>query len=1093
MPVLMWQTVSLSLSSRVGAERLNRIYSSPFRVYLALLAAAVAGIYCGFKLPISLYPNSSKPTVWAGMSYGSQTAEEFLNTHGSKLERQLRGITAENVDVERVEGTYEPFEVEYRIEFKWGTDPYAAQREVRHIVNSFASRLPEQSRDSVWVWLRNRNAGFFALSFYSDQRTLDNLYDVLEPALMPQIANVKDAQDPMLWNPSAKQIQIELIPEAMASLQLLPKTIEDAVNGVLMSRNGGAVSVQSGAQLSVQMPRIPIKPEDLGRTVIPTHSGKSIHLADVARINFEPRMTENQSYKTSGTPSMILYVTPRAGGNVKKMSEDILAIVQKTMPSLPSDIHYKTLVDPSEFIRSAVRNVSHEVAIGALLAVAILFVFIGSLRNVVTAAIEIPLSMVLAFILMHLSGMNLNLISLGGLALSAGMNVDASVVVMENIFRHFNIEKPKDFAARLQLIVRAVREVAFPVIASTISSIVVFLPLAFTSDLSYAVLGDLAKTVVFSHSFSAIVALILVPTVRLHLLSKEQSSDHKAPIESHLKKLEHWYSEKLLIFMEKPLLKWGTYGGLAIGLVLLAVLVLPRLEKEIIGRPDTDWIVLDINTRTNTLTRQMETAAEEIEARLLTQQGSKIQYTFTQVHGPNNAGIMARLRNKKEMRKVWKQMEEKFTNSPMTTYHVQPWNPSELPIPDPPHLQIAVRGGEAQDRADIASALDNLLEEHKVFPRIWTEPPASRRFGVLIEPNLEQWIELTRTTKTAPITPSDLADIVLVATQGRRIGHLPMNNQLTPIVIAYPRGELSTYEDVAALPLGINSKLIPLKALASVKLSEVRPTIFRKDGRELYLTKARENMGEEYKAKASLAKAQVLVADWQKTRSKSGNSTVSVAFEDPAKDMNEAIHQLGIAVGLSVLLIFLTLLIQFGSVAEPLLVLVSVPLGFIGVFVSLFVFRSTLSLNSVLGIILLNGIAVANSIILVDFIKRLVGEGISAKEAALQAARKRLRPILITSLTTILGMLPVAFGFGEGGKILQPLGIAVSGGLWVSTLLTLFLVPALHVSYLEWCQRQSPSERLRVAWMAFTGRMRRVQIPVFLRREHAATTREILS
>jgi hypothetical protein len=174
----------------------------------------------------------------------------------------------------------------------------------------------------------------------------------------------------------------------------------------------------------------------------------------------------------------------------------------------------------------------------------------------------------------------------------------------------------------------------------------------------------------------------------------------------------------------------------------------------------------------------------------------------------------------------------------------------------------------------------------------------------------------------------------------------------------------------------------------------------------------------------------------------------AVYLEDALIDLHEALRELGTAVALSVALIFLTLVIQFGSFMNALLVLVAVPLGFIGVLTSLFVFRSTLSLNSVLGVILLNGIAVANSIILVDFLKRLVDLGMYPVQAAVTAGKKRLRPILITSLTTILGMLPIAIGMGEGGRILQPLGIAVSGGLWVSMGLTLFVVPALQVSYL---------------------------------------------
>ena len=244
------------------------------------------------------------------------------------------------------------------------------------------------------------------------------------------------------------------------------------------------------------------------------------------------------------------------------MAEDMLNIVHEAMKSLPKDIEVKVLVDPSEFIRNSIANVLHEVMIGALLAVVILFVFIGSFKNVITAAIEIPLSMILAFILMRMSGMNLNLISLGGLALSAGMNVDASVVVMENIFRHFDLAKKRaseigdafkpSYAEKLEIITRAVREVSFPVIASTVASLVVFLPLAFTSDLSYAVFGDLAKTVVFSHGFSAFVALILVPTVRLQLMSRPgaDQEEHHSPVEKQLGWLEKSYGNALRKFIQ---------------------------------------------------------------------------------------------------------------------------------------------------------------------------------------------------------------------------------------------------------------------------------------------------------------------------------------------------------------------------------------------------------------------------------------------------------------------------------------------------------------------------------------------------------------
>jgi len=225
----------------------------------------------------------------------------------------------------------------------------------------------------------------------------------------------------------------------------------------------------------------------------------------------------------------------------------------------------------------------------------------------------------------------------------------------------------------------------------------------------------------------------------------------------------------------------------------------------------------------------------------------------------------------------------------------------------------------------------------------------------------------------------------------------------------------------------------------------------------------------------ALRKAKTLVHQWELKQNKNiqmAGIMPSIHFEDAEVELHQALHQLEIAIGISILLILFTLIVQFGNLMNALLVLMAVPLGFIGVLLSLFLFHSNLSLNSALGVILLNGIAVANSIILVDFMKRLVDEGMPPSLAAVTAGEKRLRPILITSLTTILGMLPIAFGLGEGGRILQPLGIAVSGGLWVSMALTLFVVPALQVSYLEWRSKRSSKNKL-VALSAYENTKRR--------------------
>ena len=1051
---------------------MSRLYASPLRVYLCLAVLALVGLFSGFKLPVSLFPNSSKPRIGVSLSYGNNTADEFLRLYGASLESQLHAIETESVQIDKITAGYGRDSVRYSVEFKWGSPGRAALREVQSVANAFAARLPTEVRDSLEIWTRGENAGFIGISFYSAERSLDDVYDIIEPLVMPAVGKVPDASDSGIENPAAKEIRVELSPERMAALQLLPRDVSEAVSRSLTGYAGGSVTVGL-RQFSIQMPRLVKGLEDFGAIAVPTPSGRTVHLSDVARVDFGARTASNGIMKTSGAQSLILFAHPRPDGNIKRMSEDIVDIVRKAAPGFPKDVQYKVLVDPSEFIDNAVHNVIHEVGIGALLAVAVLFLFIGSLRNTITAAIEIPLSMVLAFILMRFSGMNLNLISLGGLALSAGMNVDASVVVMENIFRHFE-ELPEGtrlgYADKLRIIGAAVAEVRFAVIASTIASLVVFLPLAFTSDLSYAILGDLAKTVVFSHGFSAFVALILVPTVRLQLMTSGKNGHSvraidkppHSPIEPQIRALEELYGRALHRFIVVPKLRWATYLGTAAALGALIALVLPRLPKEILAKPDTDWVTVRANVSGNTLIKQMESTSDEVEARLKAKFGPRIGYTFTQIWDPNGSTIMARLRDKSDMAAFWKDAEAEFADTPTMKFTVSPWNPAELPIPDPPQLRVVVRGGSTESRAEATRQLETRLREAKAFARISVDPDVDRLQSIVLRPHVEQWAALKASGSS--LQPSDLADFSRVASSGRRVGQLTLETHATDVYLRYPEGMTSSAEDLASLPVGVGSKIVPLKALASVAIEDSDPTLYREDERELFVISGRKQQADGIAdVDKGLAISEKTIGDWRaheglttgQVPGSPGAARPTAYLEDAQIDLHEALRELGTAVALSIALIFLTLVVQFGSFMNALLVLVAVPLGFIGVLTALFVFRSTLSHNSVLGVILLNGIAVANSIILVDFLRRLVDQGMDPLEAAVTAGKKRLRPILITSLTTILGMLPIAIGMGEGGRILQPLGIAVSGGLWVSMGLTLFVVPALQVSYLSFSSRRS--------------------------------------
>lgn len=1030
---------------------MGSLYSSPLRVYLLLGTLSLVGIFCGLSLPISLFPNSSKPVVFVRIPLGDSTAKDFLNSYGVNMESALAAINTEKVKVEKLEASYRKNDVSYKVFFPWETPANEALKEVENIVTRTTSTMPEEVRRGASVNNWSENNGFFAASFYSPNRDLDSLYKALDSVFTSELKKVPDASEAGLWNPAEKEIQIELKPSNLTQYQLLPVDVTRALLAAMGSYQAGSVEI-ADKRLQIVVKASAVKKEDIGSILITTPSGQTVHINDIAKIDYTVPLEKSRIIRTSGAISIILFADPKAGGNIKKMSEDIVALINAKKKDLPPDIEYKILVDPSEFIRSSVNNVLHEVMIAAGLAVIILFMFIGSFKNVVTAAIEIPMSIVLAFILMRLTDMNLNLISLGGLALSAGMNVDGSVVVMENIFRHFEKAKSNlNAEEKLKILLEAVNEVKLPIIASTIASIVVFAPLIFTKGLSSAILGDLAKAVIFSHGLSAVVALILVPTVRLQMMKKETHFHPTSPFEKYFVRLENFYRASLDLFLRKSLWRNAVYALLIVSLILMFRFIVPSLPKEVIGTPDTDWVTFSQSTQGNTLVRQMETQSEETEAKLLSLLGDKVLYTFTQIGSPNGCFIMLRLRDKKNMSDVMKLLENEFPNTPTTQYNVDQWNPSELPLPDPDNLQVSVRSADTAQMSAATKEIYDAFQEKQYYARIWSEPDTNNPEGIQIRPKLELWPEIAKSGSR--LTVADIADYARVATDGKPVGYMTVEKTLTRVMMKFPPQYIRSVEELGALPLNVAGKLVPLKALAQVQIEPSVPSISRIDQQEQYTLRGRLKKEEKSQSKTVLEKAKELVQEWKKTSKWA--KEVSVSFENPEKEVDEAIEHLMVALAISTGLILVTMVLQLGHIMNSILVFMAVPLGLIGVLLSLFVFNSTLSLNSLLGVILLNGIAVANSIILVDFLNRLVERGLTPHEAALEAARTRLRPILMTSLTTTLGMMPIALGFGEGGRILQPLGIAVSGGLGVSMLLTLFIVPALQVSYLNFLRRKN--------------------------------------
>lgn len=1021
------------------------LYSKPLRVYILLGALALWGLVSGLQLPISLFPMSNQVQIGVNVPYGSFSSTQFLEVYGKSLEASLQGLKVSGVAVEELTSEYRTSGAQYRIRFSWGADPDKVLKEVDTLVRNKFAIAEEAVRRSISVNSWRQNQGFFAVSFYSPMRSLEDIYKILEPLITPLSSKVIDANGVGLFSPNRKEVTIEVYPDKLAQLEITTTDIQKAIQQAVQGLNGGSLKIGEN-EYRLDLPKSAETQYDLGQIRVSKDHKTSVFLKEVAKISVAISKESNQKFKTSGVESLILFAQPKDGGNIKNMSDQILSELTKIENQWPADIKYKVLVNPAEFINESILGVVREVFLAALLAVIVLYLFIGSFKNVITAAIEIPLSLLMAFILMRLTGMNLNLISLGGLALSAGMNVDASVVVLENIFRHFKDKKTSlSHLEKAKILIDAVNEVKLPILAATVASLVVFMPLIFTQGLTNSLLGDLARAVIFSHSLSAIVALVLVPTIRLQLLSHGSLAEAHSPIDFHLKKLESLYHSTLKKFLLSNKTQILALLGVVLTLPALIFLVVPKLNKEVIGRPETEWLIVGVYSPLITTAKQLESEIEILEQSLMEKFGEKISYTFTQIQGEQNGFVMLRLKNKKEIEKLSTSIEEIYKNTATKFYFTDQWNPSELKIPDPPQVRLEITGGLPETRLSIAQDLQNLLSEQGIYDKVRAIPNAVKQKGITIR-DFDSF-----GSHQVVLTKQEISHYLRVSTDGLYVDHIFQNQQELPIYLRFDKNQASSLEKINALPVGFEGRIIPLGALAQFSIVDRLPDTYRENQRDLMVITG--DLNKTNKPLANEKKKEFLLA-LEKFKEKIKNSTSkdslpSILNAAPDKELQEALQQLKWAVALSIVLVFITMILQLGDFVQSLLVLVSIPLGLIGVILSLWIFRSSLSLNSGLGTILLNGIAVGNSIILVDFIQKIFMKGNSALESTLIASSARLKPILMTSLTTVLGMLPIAFGLGEGGKILQPLGIAVCGGLWISMLLTLYFVPALQYHYLK--------------------------------------------
>ncbi|MBI9099028.1 MAG: efflux RND transporter permease subunit [Spirochaetaceae bacterium] len=1014
-----------------------------FRKSTGFLLFTIVLLLFGFivvsRLPVMMYPKTRRPRVQIDLRHSGISAIDFQDQYADRIEPRLLSLK----NLELLETTYSTDSSRFNLTFDWNIESDEARTAVENIMVTINSSLPGEIQDSYSVRYREgENAGYLVMGLTSESTASETLYQILKTNLESKLNQLQDVEEIGFYNTRRLLVDVTLDQKKMLSYGITINDVNTALQAGFLPQPLGSMKTSDG-RLSLRLEKNSRDLESLPRLEIKKVGDSSITLDDIAVLDIRYTLP-SRVFLVDETPAVQLTATPVEGGNINAMTNEIERIMQEAKEGnlIPEDTNFALYLDPAKYIQKSIDNVIQAAMIGGILAVLIVFLILGEWKNTLLIAASLPVTIILNFLFMGLFEVSINLISLGGLALAVGMIVDSTIVVMENIHRHRResqetSDESKDWKT---VVLDSVAQVRSPVIASTLTSVLVFLPISFTAPLTNAILGDQARTVVFCLLVSLVVSLTVVPLISYYLFrNKKRLTKTPGFLQTHIENID-----TRLIGTYRKTLQWLLHRKiralifllLAFGSLVASVLIiLPKIPKEIISTPSSDRIVLFFrNANISDTEELMKEVLPQMNERIITILGDKLVQKYTNLSGRFNQTFLD-LRSSKDTEEAMTLLQQEFISEGDWYYSVLAWDPAALPLPMSFDFQLSLYGPDPETKVDLLISIQELLNQEKYFQRIFTRPSSSITEQLNLTPREET------IGKLPPWNESSLSSLIRRILSGTSSISLSDGVEDVQVSVDYPAEDLDSREELEDFLVPWNQNFVPLKHFfdfstskgVSQIYSQNREPAFQLFGLAGFRISDAERLRIQRETEAYLQGVLILPEGYRYT------------FDNPRIEMDKSIESLFIALVISIVLIYILLAFQFNSLWIPVIILVTIPLGFIGVILSLWIFKSTLNLNSLLGTILLGGIVVNNAIIMIDFYMKSRKQFTDYKAALVSSASIRFKPIVITTLTTIFGMLPLAISLGEGSNILQPLGIAVSGGLLVSTILTIFAVPSIIV------------------------------------------------
>ncbi len=1015
----------------------------PYLIVVSCLIASILGFAALFRLPVDLFPPIRIPVVVVATFYSGMPPEQVETSITGRFERFF--TLASGID--HIESRSLAGVSLIKVYFQPGTDPDTAVSTIANLASANLRRLPPGTFPPVVLKFDASSLPVCLITLKGDGLSEKELRDAGQYAVRNQVAGVPGASVPQPFGGKYRQIMVYVDPSKLEAHQMSVMDVVRSINDSNVILPAGEVRIgpfNYNLYANSQLRDI----ADVNALPLRTDSGRSITIADIGSAQ-DAAQIQGNVVRVDSQRSVYLPVL-KQGGDANTIS--VVTGIRKALSNLvdvPEQLFANVLFDQSIFVRNAIRNLVHEGGIGLLLTGVMILLFLASLRATAAVFLSIPLSVLGTFIALQLAGSTINTMILGGLALVFSRLIDNSVVVLENIYRHIELgASPKEAA------LRGGSEMALPVLAATLTTAVVFLPVILLNGVSRFLFSSLGLAVVLALAVSYFVALTVVPLFCAHHIDGGHDESRSNPITRYFNQLFQLLLTGYDVLLKSALRKKRATVFLILGGFLLSLTLIPWVGVAYFPRTDPSQFVINLKAATGTRIEVTETLVARVEEIIRKEVDSNdlgvivanigVQPGFSSIYTSNSGQHTAFIQTSlKPGHKVgsYEYMNRLRRRIAMEIPEVEAYYQSgglvdsvlNLGLPAPINVQISGSDLLANHKAavEIAAKLrqvpgvsDVLIPQDVDQPAYKMEIDRERAaaFGLSSKEIMQNVI--TALTSGGMVAPSYFID--------------PSNGNDYLLTAQYPEGLIQNMDDVLAIPIrGTGTKrTIRLGSLVSIKPIQAPVEVVHYQLRrviDIFVAPTGEDLG-------------VIMGEVRKildTTSLPAGSRATI--RGMVQGMEDSFSSFASGLILATVLVYLILVAQFRSWLDPFLILLAVPPGLSGVLIILSLTGTTLNVMSLMGVVMMVGIVVSNSILIVEFVKKLRSEGIPLEQSVISACRTRLRPVLMTSLATLIGLLPMALKLGTGSEAYAPLARAIIGGLGVSLLFTVFLVPAAYL------------------------------------------------